>query len=301
MTYYDMLSRIRSIGQALLDLGLCLERPLVILSGNSIAHGLKALSAQYVGIPSAALAPAYSRSARTGFMKLREIAGQIHAGTVFPDSLRLGVSGTGTAVPWEDLLATPATEVIEQANAATCPDTVAKLMFTSGTTGSPKAVTQTQRMLCSNMEMVRECFAFLKDEPPVVLNWAPWNHVASGSKVFNMTIYNGGTFYVERGRPTPELIGDTIRNLRDVSPSWYFNVPVGYDLLILAMKKEPALASSFLRNLRMMMYAGAAMAEYSWIKLDRLAGQGGRQEDFHVDRTRRNGNRPLCSVQQPVE
>lgn len=286
VTFSEMLQKIRAIAQALLDLGLSLERPLVILSGNSIAHGLMALGAQYAGIPSAALAPAYSQSASSGFEKLRQIREQITPGavfaddlnafstaidTVFPDCARLGVQGFGATMGWDELLATEVTGAVYRANAATGPDTIAKFMFTSGTTGTPKAVIQTQRMLCSNMEMVLDCYAYMKDEPPVVVDWAPWNHVASGNKVFNMTIYAGGTFYIDAGKPAPHLIGETIRNLREVSPNWYFNVPAGYEMLVEAMKSDRALTESFFRDLKMMMYAGAAMAEHTWSDLDRLA------------------------------
>lgn len=288
VSFAQMLARIRAIAQALLDVGLGIDRPLVILSGNSVAHGLMALGAQYAGIPSAALAPAYSMSAGSGYEKLRQIRDQITPGAVFaedldrfapaidavfPDCIRLGVTGAEPAFAWDDLLATPVTAAVDAANAATGPDTVAKFMFTSGTTGAPKAVIQTQRMLCANMEMVRDCYAYMKTEPPVVLDWAPWNHVASGNKVFNMTLYNGGTFYVDAGKPTPQLIGETIRNLRDVSPNWYFNVPVGYEMLVEAMETDRDLAECFFRDLKLMMYAGAAMADHTWSSLDRLAVQ----------------------------
>lgn len=286
VSYAKMLQSIRAIGQGLLDLNLGPERPLIILSGNSIAHGLMALGAQYVGIPSAAIAPAYSGAVSSGFEKLREVAEQITPGAVyadhlerfapaidavFPDLPRLGLTGAGPGNHFADLIARLATEAVDHANAAITPDTVAKFMFTSGTTGAPKAVIQTQRMLCSNMEMVLDCYAYMKDEPPVVVDWPPWNHVASGNKVFNMVLYNGGTFYLDAGKPTPQLIGETIRNLREVSPNWYFNVPAGYEMLVEAMKTDRRLAESFFRDLKMMMYAGAAMAEHTWSELDRLA------------------------------
>ncbi|MDH5797077.1 MAG: feruloyl-CoA synthase [Paracoccaceae bacterium] len=286
VSYQDLLSSIRSIGQRLLDLGLCVERPLIILSGNSIAHALMALAAQYVGVPSAALAPAYSTTKSGDFEKLRQIAVQITPGAIFAQNLddfsaaieavfrdqpRLGVSGSRATLGWEELLSTPVTSAVDAANQATGPDTVAKFMFTSGTTGSPKAVIQTQRMLCSNMEMVRDCYAYLQEEPPVVLDWAPWNHVASGNKVFNMVIYNGGTFYVDTGKPAPNLISETIRNLKEISPNWYFNVPAGYEMLVEGMRNDKELAESFFGNLKLMMYAGAAMAEHTWSELDRLA------------------------------
>lgn len=285
VTYAEMLSHIRAIGQELLDLGLSTERPLLILSGNSIAHALMALGAQYVGVPSAALAPAYSLMSED-FEKLRAIKDQITPGAVFAQNLdqfagamgavfanlpHIGVEGHGAEESWEELLATVPTEAVDQANAAVGPDTVAKFMFTSGTTGNPKAVMQTQRMLCANMAMVRDCYRFFEDEPPILLDWAPWNHVASGNKVFNMAIYNGGTFYIDGGKPTPRDMPVTIRNLREVSPTWYFNVPAGYEMLIEEMDEDPELAKSFFKNVKLLMYAGAAMAKHTWEDLERLA------------------------------
>jgi feruloyl-CoA synthase len=132
-------------------------------------------------------------------------------------------------------------------------------------------VIQTQRMLCSNQEMVADCYAYFRDEPPVVVDWAPWNHTASGNKVFNLVIYNGGTYYIDRGKPTPALMGQTIDNLRDVSPTWYFNVPAGYEMLIQAMNTDEALRRNFFREVKVLMYAGAGMAQHTWDALLRLS------------------------------
>lgn len=284
-SFAEMLAAVRAIGQYLLDLGLSTERPLVILSANSVAHALMALGAQYVGIPSAAIAPAYALASGE-FGKLVSVRDQITPGAVyaedttpflpaieavFPGLPLFGKAGPGRAVEWEALLATPVTEAVDAANAATGPDTVAKFLFTSGTTGSPKAVIQTQRMMCANMEQVTECYAFLRDEPPVILDWAPWNHVAAGNLVFNAGIYNGGTFYIDGGRPTPGMMHETIRNLREVGTNWYFNVPFGYEMLVEAMEKDPELAKAFFEKLKFKYYAGAAMATHTWEALERLA------------------------------
>ncbi len=283
VSYGEMLAQVRAIGQHLLDLGLSTERPLVILSGNSIAHALAALGAQYVGIPSAALAPAYSLISKD-YAKLHSIRDQITPGAVFADDLdrfapaidaafpalpRLGVTGAGAN--WAAILATPPTQAVTAARAATGPDTVAKFMFTSGTTGSPKAVTQTQRMLCANMEQVTDCYAYLRDEPPIILDWAPWNHVAAGNLIFNVAIYNGGTFYIDEGRPTPDGMKETIRNLREVATNWYWNVPVGFEMLLEAMEDDKPLAAHFFSSVKMMYYAGAAMAQHTWDDLKRAA------------------------------
>lgn len=285
VSYGELQRLIRSIGQALLDLGLSVDQPLAILSGNSVAHALMALGAQYAGIPSAAIAPAYALSG--GEMgKLASVRDQITPGAVFvertapfaaalaqvfPGLPVLGRDGTGLALAWDDLIATPPRAGVEAAHAATGPDTVAKFLFTSGTTGSPKAVIQTQRMMCANMEQMTDCYAYLRDEPPVILDWAPWNHVAGGNLVFNTAIYNGGTFYVDGGRPTRDGMAETLRNLREVPTNWYWNVPFGFEMLVEAMDRDPDLARFFFRDIKFMYYAGAAMARHTWDALDALA------------------------------
>ncbi|MBR0557424.1 feruloyl-CoA synthase [Ciceribacter sp. L1K23] len=292
LSYGEALRQIRALGQLFLDNDLSAERPVLILSDNSIAHALVALAAQYVGVPSAAIAPAYATHVGD-FGKLADIAGQVTPGLVFADDVtpfaaaieavfapsvpllfcRNAPSASRPMIGWDEALATAPGSSVDEAYAAVGPDTVAKFLFTSGTTGSPKAVIQTQRMLCSNQEMVADCYAFLRDDPPIVVDWAPWNHTASGNKVFNMVIYNGGTFYIDKGRPTPAAIGETIANLKEVSPTWFFNVPAGYEMLIAAMRKDDQLRESFFRNLKFMLYAGAGMAQHTWDDLMALSEQ----------------------------
>ncbi len=290
-TYAQLLLLTRRVGQFLLDLNLSVERPLVILSENSTEHALAALGAQYAGIPSAAIATAYSLVS-DDHAKLKGIAEQLTPGAIFAKNAQpfakalktafaseipmICVTGEGegdgrTAYSWSDVTKTEARSDVDQANAATGPDTIAKFLFTSGTTGTPKAVIQTQKVMCSNMATVTDCYAFMKTEPPVILDWAPWNHVASGTKVFNMAIYNGGTYYIDAGKPSPEGIKETIRNLREISPTWYFNVPAGYQMLADAMETDAALAQNFFKNMRMLMYAGAGMAAHTWDQLRDIA------------------------------
>ncbi|SHJ23846.1 feruloyl-CoA synthase [Wenxinia saemankumensis] len=289
MSYAGLATAMRSVGGALLEMGLSVDRPLMILSGNSLDHAIVAVAAQFVGIPSAALAPAYALSGGA-YEKLRDVAAQLTPGAVFveaagpfapaigaafgPDIPAIVSSGTLDGRPVHilaDLMRRPAEAAAEAAYRRTGPDTVAKFLFTSGTTGSPKAVIQTQRMICANMEMVRDAYPFLAEEPPVLVDWPPWNHVASGNKAFNLVLYNGGTFHVDRGNPGPAGIRETIRNLREVSPTWYFNVPVGYDALVREMGRDPELKRSFFARLRLMMYAGAGMAQHTWDDLHRLS------------------------------
>ncbi|MEO8242690.1 MAG: feruloyl-CoA synthase [bacterium] len=276
------------VGSFLIGLGLSVERPLMILSGNSIEHAVLALGAQHVGIPSAAVAPAYALIGDA--TKLAAVAGQVTPGAVFAGDLdKFGpaiarvfgpdvtVIGLGGSLPdrrvfgWSQVIGTDVSDTARARAAAVDGDAVAKFLFTSGTTGAPKAVIQTQRMLCSNMEMVRDCYAYLTDEPPVLVDWAPWNHVASGTKVFNMALYNGGTYYIDAGNPSPKGIQETIRNLREISPTWYFNVPAGYEMLVEAMETDAALAQTFYKDAKLLLYAGAGMAKHTWDGLERLS------------------------------
>ncbi len=285
MSYGEAARRFKAIGSVLLGLGLSAERPLLILSGNSIDHALMALGAQHVGIPSAAIAPAYSTASRD-YSKLQDIAAQMTPGALYADRADVYAAAVSAvfdpAVPliasqgglsdrscfgFEDICRADPGLAVEIAHQAVGPDTVAKFLFTSGTTGSPKAVIQTQRMLCSNQEMVASCYAFMRDTPPVVVDWAPWNHTASGNKVFNLVIYNGGTYYIDEGKPTPHGIGKTIANLKEVAPTWYFNVPVGYQMLLDTFERDHALRETFFSHLDMLMYAGAGMSQPVWDRM----------------------------------
>ncbi|TKT76734.1 feruloyl-CoA synthase [Aquamicrobium sp. LC103] len=287
VTYAEALARIRNLAQALIDLDLSAERPLLILSENDIEHALLALAAQHVGIPSAAIAPAYSLVS-DDFAKLRLVRDQLTPGLLFAaDGARYARAINtvfGNDVPlvstrsevedrlslkFEDLAAKPAGPRVDAAHEAITPDMPAKFLFTSGTTGAPKAVIQTHGMLCANQEMIADCYAFLRREPPVIVDWAPWNHTASGTKVFNMALFNGGTYYIDEGRPA--AIGETIRNLREISPTWYFNVPAGYEALVESMESDPELRRSFFRRLRMMLYAGAGMSKPVWDRLKEMS------------------------------
>ncbi|MFV0384388.1 feruloyl-CoA synthase [Paracoccus sp. (in: a-proteobacteria)] len=291
VSYRELRDKVRRIGEWLLRHDLSAERPVIILSENSVEHALMALGAQYAGIPSAAISPAYALVS-TDYAKLKSIAEQVTPGVIFVQSAEpfakaiaatfdadipvIAVEGRAegrVSHAFAKLLTTEPGERIDAAHQAIGPDTVAKFLFTSGTTGSPKAVIQTNRMLCSNMVMVQDCFAFMVDEPPVVCDWAPWNHTASGNKVFNMVLFNGGTFYIDDGKPTPAGMARTIRNLREVSPTWYFNVPAGFEALVHAMETDDTLRESFFRDLKLLMYAGAGLAAHTWRDLERLAVQ----------------------------
>jgi feruloyl-CoA synthase len=291
LTYAQGLQAVEAIGSALLDAGLSTDRPLLILSANSIAHAVMAMAAQHVGVPSAALAPAYALGGEDR-TKLAQVIGQLTPSMVFAEEAehflpaieacldrdvtlvsRTGTSDRRPSLTYDTLLQTTPSAKMRAAHVAITPDTVAKFLFTSGTTGSPKAVIQTQRMLTSNQAMVRAAYGFSDDAPMVLLDWAPWNHTASGNKVFNMAIYNGGTYHIDDGRPTAALISRTIRNLQEIAPTWYFNVPLGYQFLMDEMERDDALADHFFSRLKMLMYAGAGMSQPVWDRLSAMAAR----------------------------
>ena len=287
ITYGDALGKIRAIGASLLGMGLGPDRPLLVLSENSLEHGLLGMACAYVGIPYAPISPAYSLVS-TDHGKLRDIATLLKPGAVFADAgvpftkAFDAIAAEGRAVinardlvPGAtafDSLLNADVALADAARAKLTPETVVKYLFTSGSTGSPKAVINTNLMICAMQAMVRDCYRFLTKKPPVVLNWAPWNHTAAGNKVFYMVMTNGGTYYIDDGKPVPGKFDETLRNLRELSCSWYFNVPVGYEMLVTALENDPELAATYFKGLGMMFYAGAGMPQNIWDRL-RAAGR----------------------------
>ena len=285
ISYAEALASARSIGQALLDRGLNAERPVVILSENGLDHALLALGCLVAGVPYCPSSPAYATISED-FSKLRHVLGTLTPGLVFAsDATRYGraivatvaddveiVTATG-AVPgrastrFADLLATAATPAVDAAMQATGPDTIAKFLFTSGSTKLPKAVINTQGMWCANQQQMRQSMPVLLEEPPVLVDWLPWNHTFGGNHNVGLVIYNGGTMYIDEGKPVPALIGETLRNLREVAPTVYFNVPTGFEAIANAMKNDLALRKNFLSKVSMFFYAGAALAQPVWDSL----------------------------------
>ncbi len=263
VTYAETLALAQRYGEALLTRNLSAERPLVILSGNSIDHQMLSLGAMYAGIAYAPVSPAYSLIS-ADFGKLRDIFKLLTPGMVFvadgapfekaieavvPRDIEVVVARnplkSRESTLLSDLAQTKPTAAIEQANTKITGDTIAKFLFTSGSTGVPKGVINTQRMLCSNQVMLRSSLQYFQDEPPVILDWAPWHHTAGGNHDVGLVLYNGGTFYIDEGKPAPGAIEATVRNLREVAPTWYFTVPKGYE----ALTPVPARRSRVARKL----------------------------------------------------
>jgi feruloyl-CoA synthase len=288
ITFAQMVDRARRIGQALLDRGLSVARPLAILSDNDLEHLTLALGAMWAGIPYTPVSPAYSLVS-TDYAKVRHIFASTTPAMVFasgpeyakaiqaaasPDVhvvLTHGVVEGRQTTGFDALLATETRSEVDAAHAAVGPDTIAKFLFTSGSTKAPKGVINTQRMLCANQQMLAQTLPFLAAEPPVLVDWLPWNHTFGGNHNVGIVIYNGGTLYIDEGKPTARGIAQTLRNLREISPTIYFNVPKGFEELAAAMERDDALRISLFKHVKAFMFAGAGLSQAVWNQLDTLA------------------------------
>src|SRR3979490_3180115 len=291
ISYAQLLDITRHVASALLARGLSAEKPIVILSGNSIDHALVAFGALYAGIPFCPVSPAYSLVSKDygklGYLMKLLTPGLVFAddATKFADALAANVADSTEiaasrgGVPGRQvtmlgsLLASREHPGLDAAHEAIGPDTIAKFLLTSGSTGNPKAVINTQRMICANQVMLRETLAFLMDEPPVIVDWLPWNHTFGGNHNIGLTLFNGGSMYLDEGKPMPGGIEETVRNLREISPTVYFNVPKGYESLLPYLRDDKALRAKFFARLHAMFFSGAALSPYVWTSLDDLAVQ----------------------------
>ena len=295
-TYAEARDHVRSIAQALICRKLSADRPVLILSGNGIDHALMALAAMYVGIPYAPVAPAYSLQAQE-FTALRQVFERMQPGLVFaadgarferalrevlPEGVELVVTQSApsglASTPFQALCATTTTAAVDEARDRVGADTVAKVLFTSGSTGRPKGVINTQRMLCANQEMIRSVLAFVGDAPPVLCDWLPWNHTAGGNHNFGLVLYNGGTLYIDQGKPAPGLFDATVRNLREVPCTAHFEVPRFYEMLMPHLKTDVALRTTFFRDLKLIFYAAAGLGQKFWDELREVALQACGEE-----------------------
>ncbi|HEY7246869.1 MAG TPA: feruloyl-CoA synthase [Xanthobacteraceae bacterium] len=289
ISYGETLDKVRCIAESLLARELSPERPILVLSGNDIEHALLGLAANYAGIPYAPISPAYALLS-TDFIKLKYIIDLLTPGLIFVaegEPFRRAIEAVVPAhveivcernpVPGRPTTRFEALESItpmaaaDRAHAKVGPDTIAKLLFTSGSTGTPKAVINTQRMWCSNQAMILSQLAFFAEEPPVIVDWAPWHHTAGGNHDFGFVLYNGGTLYIDEGKPTPGLIETTVRNLSEVATNWYFTVPKGYEALLPYLRADAQLRQRFFRRMKVLWFAGAALAQSVFDEMQDLA------------------------------
>jgi feruloyl-CoA synthase len=288
ISYAQAWDKAQRIGQAMLDRGLGVDKPVAILSENSLEHALLSIGCMTVGVPYCSVSTAYSLMSQD-YEKLRHVLGTITPGLVYAsDWARYGKAidavvgadvevatntiatraiNTWTTTLFDALLSTNTTPAVAQAMQATGGDTIVKFLFTSGSTKLPKGVVNTQRMICANQQQMAQSKPSVFDIPPVLVDWPPWNHTFGGNHDFNLVLFHGGTLYINDGKPTPALIGETIRNLTEIAPTVYYDVPIGLEYIANEMKTNAALRKNLLSNLRMFFYAGAALAQPIWDSL----------------------------------
>jgi feruloyl-CoA synthase len=291
VSYAEALRSARAVGQWLLSRNLSAERPLAILSGNSLEHALIGLAANYVGIPYVPISPAYALISED-FGKLRHIFKLLTPGLVFAQDGKQFGRAIETIVPadmevvvaknppsnrvtslFSAISDTEPTAAVDEAHDKIGPDTVTKILFTSGSTGLPKGVINTQRMWCSNQEMIAAQLRFFRDEPPVIVDWSPWHHTAGGNHNVGFIIYNGGTLYIDEGKPLPGQIETTVKNLREIACNWYFTVPKGFEALIPFFRRDAELRKIFFSKLKVLWFAGAALSQSTFDEMQELAEQ----------------------------
>jgi feruloyl-CoA synthase len=293
--YRDALIRVRRLAQGLIDRGLSVDRPVIILSGNGIDHALLALACMYAGVPYAPIAPAYSLQAKD-FATLRHVFARMNPGLAFTadgrayaraleavldPSIELVVSseppGGMRSTHLHDVARDP-TRAVDAARDRVGPDTIAKILFTSGSTGRPKGVINTQRMLCSNQVMLSSVLRFLQEAPPVICDWSPWNHTAGGNHNFGLVLYHGGTLYIDEGKPTPALFDVTLRNLREIACTAHFAVPRLYEMLMPHLRSDDTLRRTFFSRLKLLFYAAAGLGQRFWDELREVSIQACGEE-----------------------
>ncbi|MEE4668320.1 feruloyl-CoA synthase [Pseudomonas alliivorans] len=291
VSYAEMLDSVRAIAQSLLNYGLSAEKPLALLSGNDIEHLQIALGAMYAGIPYCPVSPAYSVLSQD-HAKLRHVCEVLQPGLVFVSDAEPFQRAIDAVIPadtpvitvrgqldgrsrirFDSLLARPGGAEAEAAFDATGPDSIAKFLFTSGSTKLPKAVVTTQRMLCANQQMLLQTFPVFGEEPPVLVDWLPWNHTFGGSHNVGIVLYNGGTFYLDNGKPTVQGFAETLRNLKEISPTAYLTVPKGWEELVNALEQDAELRDRFFSRMKLFFFAAAGLSQSIWDRLDRVAEQ----------------------------
>lgn len=289
LTYRDTLRRVRAAASWILAQGMSAERPLVILSDNSIDHAVLMLAAMHVGVPAAPVSPAYSLVSKD-FDKLKSMIALLDPGAIYVSSAKMFApalhaiaplhtavvvagdpDGFDSAIAFSSLTSVAESPDVARAFAAIDHDTIAKFLFTSGSTGTPKAVINTQRMLTSNQAAKQQTWPFLDEAGLVTLDWLPWSHTFGSNHNFNCVLRSGGTLYIDSGKPAPGLFALSLANLRDVIPTVYFNVPRGYDMLIAALREDDDLRRRFFSQVKLLFYAGAALPQNLWEALETLS------------------------------
>jgi feruloyl-CoA synthase len=290
LSWREARQAVGSVAQWLIDRELPEGKPVVVLSENAIDHALLMLASMHIGRPSCSVSTAYSRLTRdyakiTGMVAALDPAliyaadGPAYANAIAACRARCPVvlgsvaKDLPEAIPFERLLATRESSDVSHAYTGVEPETHAKYLLTSGSTGHPKVVVNTHRMLCANQQMIAQVWRFLAREKPVVVDWLPWSHTFGGNHDFNLVLRNGGTLVIDEGRPAPGLIDATLRNLRQVRPNILFNVPRGFDMLLPALEADSDLAGEVLSGLRMAFYAGAALPPSTWRRLEKVAAR----------------------------
>lgn len=292
VTYRQALAQVRSAAGWLLKNHKRPQQPVCVLTDNSVEHGLIMLACMHVGIPYAAVSPAYSLVSKDHaklknlierldpefifvggverFLPALEAIKGLHNATLIVSDLDAAPEG---ALKFSDLLQGKDDGAVEEAYQKLGPDTIAKILFTSGSTGYPKGVLNTQRMLCASQQAKRQVWPLLLDNPPVLLDWLPWNHTFGGNHNFNLVLANGGTLYLDAGKPLPGLFDQSIRNLRDISPTLYLNVPRAFDMLLPELRTDAQLRRKFFSKLQVIFYAAAALPQHLWDGLIEISKQ----------------------------
>jgi len=289
LTYAEARERVDGLAQSLLERGLSAERPVMILSANSIDHALMTLAGHTAGIPVAPISVAYSLQSQD-HAKLKHIAELLDPGFIYvadtaPFATALAAFDAHDAeivaarnganlervTPFDQMMQTRPGPAVEQAARSIAPETIAKFLFTSGSTGLPKGVINTHGMLTANQQQLAQIWPFITEAPLVLLDWLPWNHTFGANHNFNLVLRHAGALFIDGGRPVPGLIEQTARNLGEVSPAIYFNVPAGYAALLPFLEKDETLARSFFAKLRLIFYAGAALPQDLWERLEAVS------------------------------
>ena len=301
LTYAEVHARAAGVAHHLLAAGLGPECPLMILSGNSVGHALMTLGAILAGVPAVPVSPAYSLMS-ADHAKLRHIADLTRPGLIWvedaapfaPALNALAEQGFDAVMTSADLAAIQTAATAPDVHIA--PDAVAKILFTSGSTGMPKGVINTHRMLCANQAMLAAAWPFVRDMAPILVDWLPWNHTFGGNFCFNLALFNGGTFHIDDGKPAPPLIGRTVENLRLASPNLYFNVPAGFAALLPALEQDAGLRDSFFRDLKAIFYAAAALPQDLWDRLERVADLSGHPRPLMLSAWGSTETSPLATL-----